>query len=137
MCQESIPLHKSQILLQYVQYFTHLPCLLSFCFSPSCFCPQVDGDLYLTDEPKEDCLREVQAFLSRGVSLHNLEIQITYYLTSIYGEICMVEIEFRRLNYGVAFVVQHFLSIFSPPILLVLIFFHRGVFFVCFACFAA
>lgn len=39
----------------------------------------------MTDDPKDDCLREVQAFLSRGVLLHNLEIQITYYLTSIYG----------------------------------------------------
>eukprot|EP00904_Undaria_pinnatifida_P012637 jgi/Undpi1/8503/HiC_scaffold_25.g10970.m1 len=48
------------------------------------FIHKVDGDLYLTDDPKDDCLREVQAFLSRGVLLHNMEIQITYYLTSIY-----------------------------------------------------
>ena len=40
----------------------------------------------MTDEPKEDCLREVQAFISRSVSQYNLDIKITYYLTSIYGK---------------------------------------------------
>lgn len=46
----------------------------------------MDGDLYMTDEAKEDCHREVQAFISRSVSQYNPEIKITYYLTSIYGE---------------------------------------------------
>lgn len=46
----------------------------------------MDGDLYLTDDPKDDCLREVQAFIARGVAQYNLDVKISYYLTSIYGK---------------------------------------------------
>lgn len=52
-------------------------------FAPSC---QIDGDLYLTDEPKEDCLRGVQNYISRGLSRTNTDIRVGYHLTSIYGE---------------------------------------------------
>lgn len=46
----------------------------------------MDGDLYLTDQPKDDCLREVQAFITRGISQYSLDIKMSYYLTSIYGK---------------------------------------------------
>lgn len=43
---------------------------------------QIDGDIYLTDEPKEDCLRAVQTYIARNVST---DIRVRYHLTSIYG----------------------------------------------------
>ncbi|CAM9690424.1 unnamed protein product [Pylaiella littoralis] len=48
------------------------------------FIHKIDGDLYLTDEPKEDCLRGVQNYISRGLSRTNTDIRVGYHLTSIY-----------------------------------------------------
>ncbi|CAM9109327.1 unnamed protein product [Scytosiphon promiscuus] len=45
------------------------------------FIHKIDGDIYLTDEPKEDCLRTVQTYIARNVST---DIRVRYHLTSIY-----------------------------------------------------
>ncbi|CAM9368680.1 unnamed protein product, partial [Hapterophycus canaliculatus] len=40
-----------------------------------------NDNIYLTDEPKEDCLRAVQTYIARNVST---DIRVRYHLTSIY-----------------------------------------------------
>eukprot|EP00752_Nemacystus_decipiens_P009420 g8423.t1 len=48
------------------------------------FIHKIDGDLYLTDEPKEECLQTVQTYFMRGLSWSNIDIRVGYHLTSIY-----------------------------------------------------
>lgn len=67
---------------------------------------QIDGDLYLTDEPKEECLQTVQNYFMRGLSWSNIDIRVGYHLTSIYGESRVVVSSlspFRNRNTLIAF----------------------------------
>jgi len=48
------------------------------------FINKVDGDLFLSDEHKIDCQRDIQQYMTEELNDANLNINLTYYLTSIY-----------------------------------------------------
>ena len=45
---------------------------------------KVDGDLFLTDEQKIDCQHEIQKFVIDELAEAQLDIHLSFYLTSIY-----------------------------------------------------
>lgn len=45
---------------------------------------QVDGDLFLTDEQKIDCQREIQKTVMDMLAEEQLDVYLNFYLTSIY-----------------------------------------------------
>jgi Gtr1/RagA G protein conserved region len=45
---------------------------------------QVDGDLFLSDEHKIDCQRDIQQYITEELNEANLDVTLSYYLTSIY-----------------------------------------------------
>mmetsp|Transcript_11010 Transcript_11010/g.18181 ORF Transcript_11010/g.18181 Transcript_11010/m.18181 type:complete len:363 (-) Transcript_11010:291-1379(-) len=45
---------------------------------------KVDGDLFLSDEHKIDCQRDIQQYMTEELNDANLNINLSYYLTSIY-----------------------------------------------------
>jgi Ras-related GTP-binding protein C/D len=45
---------------------------------------QVDGDLFLSDEHKIDCQRDIQQYVTEELNDANLDVSLSYYLTSIY-----------------------------------------------------
>mmetsp|Transcript_32005 Transcript_32005/g.42230 ORF Transcript_32005/g.42230 Transcript_32005/m.42230 type:complete len:366 (-) Transcript_32005:72-1169(-) len=48
------------------------------------FIHKVDGDLFLSDEHKIDCQRDIQQYMTEELNDANLNINLSYYLTSIY-----------------------------------------------------
>jgi Ras-related GTP-binding protein C/D len=44
----------------------------------------VDGDLFLSDEHKIDCQRDIQQYITEELNEANLDVTLSYYLTSIY-----------------------------------------------------
>ncbi|CAN0364854.1 unnamed protein product, partial [Ectocarpus fasciculatus] len=59
-------------------------CLVNPKLAFEIFIHKIDGDLYLTDEPKEECLRNVQSYITAALSWSNTDIRVRYHLTSIY-----------------------------------------------------
>ncbi|CAM9649585.1 unnamed protein product [Ectocarpus sp. 4 AP-2014] len=59
-------------------------CLVNPKLAVEIFIHKIDGDLYLTDEPKEECLRNVQSYINAALSWSNTDIRLRYHLTSIY-----------------------------------------------------
>ncbi|KAG5185866.1 Gtr1/RagA G protein conserved region-domain-containing protein [Tribonema minus] len=48
------------------------------------FIHKVDGDLFLSDEHKIDCQRDIQQYITEELNDANLDVSLSYYLTSIY-----------------------------------------------------
>mmetsp|Transcript_4103 Transcript_4103/g.6136 ORF Transcript_4103/g.6136 Transcript_4103/m.6136 type:complete len:376 (-) Transcript_4103:19-1146(-) len=48
------------------------------------FIHKVDGDLFLSDEHKIDCQHNIQQYITEELNDANLDINLSYYLTSIY-----------------------------------------------------
>jgi hypothetical protein len=48
------------------------------------FIHKVDGDLFLSDDHKIDCQRDIQMHITEELNDANLDIHLSFYLTSIY-----------------------------------------------------